>query len=459
MRPFIKWAGGKTQLLESFQPLYPRHVERYIEPFLGGGAVYFQVKALLGPAHAVLCDNNADLIETFTAVRDQVNEVIKGLRRHKEKHSQEHFYEVRGQQPGSPAARAARLIYLNKTCFNGLYRVNSRGLFNVPFGKYKSPKILDEEALRAASHFLTGADLRVHDFRRLPEIAQAGDFLYFDPPYHPVSQTANFTSYTSDSFGEKDQRDLAQVYAQLHERGCQLMLSNSDTPLVHELYASFHIRSLSARRLINSRKEGRGPVTEVVVCNYTPGEATRVQVAVPAAAPTATIYTRKGDQGETGLGNGKRVRKDTPRLECLGSVDELSASIGLARSALAETAAKSLDPVLHRIQQELGQVCAELAAPEATARIGADQVTALEHEIDTWSKDLPALRGFILPGGAPAAAHLHVARAVCRRAERAVVHLAAKERVGEPLIAYLNRLSDALFVAARFANRLLGERE
>lgn len=459
VRPFIKWAGGKTQLLESFQPLYPRRVERYIEAFLGGGAVYFQVKAMLGPTHAVLCDNNAELIETFTAVRDHVGEVIKVLRRHKEKHSQEHFYEVRGQQPTAPTARAARLIYLNKTCFNGLYRVNSRGLFNVPFGKYKNPKILDEEALRAVSHFLSGADLRVHDFRRLPEIAQAGDFIYFDPPYHPVSQTAKFTSYTSDSFGEEDQRALAQVYAQLHERGCQLMLSNSDTPLVHELYAPFRIHPLSARRSINSRKEGRGPVGEVVVCNYTPGEATRVQVAVPTAPPAAPIYTRKGDHGESGLGNGKRVRKDNPRLECLGTIDELSACLGLARSALANAAAKALDAVLRRIQKELGQVCAELAAPDAPRRMGTDRVTALEHEIDAWSKDLPALHEFILPGGAPGAAHLHVARAVCRRAERAVVHLAANDSVGEPVIAYLNRLSDALFVAARYANRLQGERD
>ncbi len=457
VRPFIKWAGGKTQLLGSFQPLYPRKVSRYIEPFLGGGAVYFQVKALLGPSHAVLCDNNAELIETFVAVRDQVDELIKALRRHREKHGEEHFYEVRSQQPTAPVARAARLIYLNKTCFNGLYRVNSRGLFNVPFGKYKAPKILDEEALRAASHFLQDTDLRVGDFRCLPEVARTGDFVYFDPPYHPVSRTAKFTSYTSDSFGEQDQRDLARVYAQLNDMGCQLMLSNSDTPLVRELYAPFHIHPLRARRSINSRKEGRGPVNEVVVCNYEPGTNAARPRAARAGRPTASrIYTRGGDKGETGLGDGTRVRKDSPRMDGLGTIDELSASLGLARAALAGTPADALATVLRRIQRELGQLCAELAAPDAPARIGADHVAALEQDMDTWSKDLPALHGFILPGGAPAAAQLHMARAICRRAERALVHLTA-EAVGEHVIPYLNRLSDTLFVAARQANHLLGQ--
>jgi cob(I)alamin adenosyltransferase len=193
----------------------------------------------------------------------------------------------------------------------------------------------------------------------------------------------------------------------------------------------------------------------VVVCNYEPG----TNAARPRAgrATASRIYTRGGDKGETGLGDGTRVRKDSPRMDGLGTLDELSASLGLARAALAGTAADALATVVRRIQRELGQLCAEVAAaPDAPARIGADHVAALEHDMDAWSKGLPALHGFVLPGGAPAAAQLHMARAICRRAERALVHLTT-ETVGEHVIPYLNRLSDALFVAARHANHLLGQ--
>jgi len=232
LRPFVKWAGGKSQLLLQFQCLYPEKdsVGRYLEPFLGSGAVFFHVKGLLQPARALLTDTNAELIDAFLAVRDEVDHLIELLRQHQEQHCESYYYEVRNQNPQTCVTRAARLIYLNKTGFNGLYRVNSRGLFNVPFGRHVKPKVLDETRLRAAY----------------------------------------FTSYTSGSFGENDQRDLAALYTKLDRRGCLLMLSNSDTPLIRELYAGFHIHRVSARRNINSNSEKRGPVFEVVVLNYQP---------------------------------------------------------------------------------------------------------------------------------------------------------------------------------------------
>ena len=272
LRPFVKWAGGKSQLLPQFLSLYPERgsVGRYLEPFLGSGAVFFHVQGLLKPSRALLWDTNAELIDTFLAVRDEVDVLIEFLRQHQEQHCEARYYEVRTHSPETRAARAARLIYLNKTGFNGLYRVNSRGIFNVPFGHRVNPTILSEARLRAASVALQKTELHARDFRDLSTVARKGDFIYFAPPYQPVSKTASFTSYTSGSFGEQDQRDLADLYAKLDRRGCLLMLSNSDTPLIRELFARFHIHCVSARRMINSNGKKRGPVSEVVVLNYDP---------------------------------------------------------------------------------------------------------------------------------------------------------------------------------------------
>jgi DNA adenine methylase len=270
-KPFLKWAGGKKQLLAAFGPLYPkRPVLGYHEPFLGSGAVYFHVRAWLAPKRITLSDGNAELIETFTAVRDDVEAVIRELDRHQNAHDDKHFYEVRDQLPIElfPAARAARLIYLNRTCFNGLYRVNSRGRFNVPMGRYVSPTILDAEGLRAVSANLAGTDLSASHFRRVLDGTRRGDFVYFDPPYVPVSSTANFTAYTKGAFGEADQEELAAVYRELDSRGCRLMLSNSDTPAARRLYAGYRLEVLQARRNINSKGDRRGPVAELVVLNY-----------------------------------------------------------------------------------------------------------------------------------------------------------------------------------------------
>ena len=265
-RPFVKWAGGKGQLLVQMAPFFPPYhaYRRYFEPFLGGGAVFFHLQ----PSIAFLSDTNEELINAFRIVRDHVEELIQSLRKHRNEAG--YYYQVRAQDPKtlSPVERASRFIFLNKTCYNGLYRVNRKGRFNVPFGRYKNPKILDEENLRSASIALRSAHLEVKDFEEALTIAERGDFIYLDPPYHPLSATSSFTSYTSSGFGEDQQRRLASVYRDLDQRGALLMLSNSDTPLIRELYHDFRIIELQANRAINSRGDRRGPVTELLTLNY-----------------------------------------------------------------------------------------------------------------------------------------------------------------------------------------------
>jgi DNA adenine methylase len=272
-RPFLKWAGGKGQLLAQFARFYPRKpIKRYIEPFVGSGAVFFDIKARLNPENAILCDNNQDLIKTFQAVKTNVEGVIRALREHKANHGPDYYRAMRTRTTDNAVDCAARLIYLNKTCFNGLYRVNSKGIFNVPMGRYANPGILDENNLRAASRQLKGVKLATRDFRTLPRIAKPGDFIYFDPPYYPVSDTSYFTSYTRDSFGAQDHWDLAQVYGQLIKMGCYVMLSNSANPFIDGLYWRFRkdaqVHRVSAKRNINSRTDRRGFVDEIVVVNY-----------------------------------------------------------------------------------------------------------------------------------------------------------------------------------------------
>ena len=277
-RPFLKWAGSKQQLRAAFAPLYPAPDKKagYHEPFLGSGAVFFDVRDRFSRRRCTLSDGNPDLIAAFTAVRDEVERVIEALLAHRERHCEKHFYATRAipleqLEALSPVERGARLIYLNKTCFNGLYRVNSRGLFNVPMGSYTRPSIVDPDALRLASAALQGVRLTVAPFASVLTRARAGDVVYFDPPYVPLNETAYFTSYMKTAFGEGEQQALATVYRTLDARGCKLMLSNSDTPLVRKLYAGFHQHQVMARRNINSRGDRRGHVAELVVCNYVPG--------------------------------------------------------------------------------------------------------------------------------------------------------------------------------------------
>jgi DNA adenine methylase len=277
VRPFVKWAGGKTQLLPQLAKFYPPKgsVDRYIEPFLGSGAVYFHVKAMVEPRRSLLWDNNRELVDTFKAVQQEVDQVIKLLTKYRRQHSKDFFLAMREKRPLSAVRTAARLIYLNKTCFNGLYRVNSRGVFNVPFGRYKNPGIFNEDWLRQASRVLADAKIEAEDFRLLELEAKQGDFVYFDPPYHPRSKTSYFTAYTRDLFGQAEQEKLAALYRALDRKGCLLMLSNSATPLIRELYKDFDIREVSARRLINSRVDRRGAISELVVLNHKLVEASR----------------------------------------------------------------------------------------------------------------------------------------------------------------------------------------
>ncbi|MEW6275387.1 MAG: DNA adenine methylase [Bacillota bacterium] len=264
-KPPVKWAGGKSQLISQFEPFFPRQKPPlYVEPFVGGGAVFFH----LLPERAVLIDNNPELINFYLVVRDSLEPLLADLRRHR--NTAGHYYRVRAMDPEQmdPVSRASRFLYLNKTAYNGLYRVNRRGRHNVPFGRYKNPRIVDEENLRLVSGTLRQARIVLGDFSRALEYAKTGSFVYFDPPYHPLSPTANFTSYTSGAFGEEDQRRLAEVFRRLDGQGCLVMLSNSDTPFIRELYAGYDVQVVYARRAINCRADARGPVTELVIRNY-----------------------------------------------------------------------------------------------------------------------------------------------------------------------------------------------
>ncbi len=272
--PFLKWAGGKGQLLDQYEALFPQErVRTYFEPFLGSGAVFFYLRGRDLADRYCLSEINEELINVYRAVRDEVEALIELLTRHRDRHGREHYYAVRAMDRNdlgrhSPVERAARMIYLNKTCYNGLWRVNSKGHFNVPLGRYKKPPILDEARLRAASAALQGVELAVRDFDEGVADAQAGDFIYFDPPYVPLSDTANFTSYSKRTFGEAEQRALAQTFRNVDQRGCRVMLSNADAPLVHDLYDGFRIVRVRARRAINTDARKRGPIHEVVVLNY-----------------------------------------------------------------------------------------------------------------------------------------------------------------------------------------------
>ncbi len=263
-RPPIKWAGGKGQLLPQFEPLFPRRFDQYVEPFVGGGAVFFH----LAPRRAVLIDNNPELINFYRVVRSSLGQLLADLDQHR--NEAEYYYQVRACDPGKldPVARASRFLYLNKTGYNGLWRVNRSGQHNVPFGRYRHPTIADPDNLRRVSAALQGAEIVEADFTAAREFARPGSFVYLDPPYHPVSETARFTSYTAGSFSAADQRRLAVLFEELDAARCLVMLSNSDCPFVRELYHGYSVTEVAARRAINCRGDSRGPVTELVVRNY-----------------------------------------------------------------------------------------------------------------------------------------------------------------------------------------------
>jgi DNA adenine methylase len=273
-QPFLKWAGGKSQLLEQFEPFFPASIRSYSEPFLGGGAVFFHLMARFAKMRAALRDNNAELINCYQVVRDDLKELMRRLDEHLQDfraQGEPYYYQVRKQhKPGGTVERAARMIFLNKTCYNGLWRVNGKGQFNVPIGSYRPEKVslYDRANLLAASRALQEVDLAVQDFRQTLAAAQAGDFMYVDPPYYPLSRTANFTSYTQEDFGHAEQKQLAELFASAASRGVHLMLSNSDTPATRQLYAKFDLHTVQARRAVNCDGAKRGRISELVVRTF-----------------------------------------------------------------------------------------------------------------------------------------------------------------------------------------------
>ena len=268
--PFLKWAGGKAQLLGEILERLPERISgTYHEPFVGGGAVFFRLKALGKIKRAVLSDVNRDLMTAYQMLRDAPEAVLAELEALAGRTSEADFYELRAQDPDAMTAaqRTARLIYLNKTGFNGLYRVNSKGHFNVPYGRYAKPKILDRENLLRVHQALVGAGLEQGSFTAVLERAKAGDLVYFDPPYQPVSKTASFTAYAKGGFAGEDQELLASVVRELSHQGVEVLVSNSDTPLIRRLYAQegWRVDQVKAVRAINSKGSGRGAVDELLI--------------------------------------------------------------------------------------------------------------------------------------------------------------------------------------------------
>ncbi|PWA11055.1 DNA methyltransferase [Pueribacillus theae] len=269
-QPFLKWAGGKRQLLPEIRKYVPVYCNTYYEPFVGAGAVLFDLQ----PSVAVINDVNKELINTYMVIRDHVDELIEDLKKHK--NEKDYFYEIRNidrrddYHELSPVQRASRIIFLNKTCFNGLFRVNSKGQFNVPFGQYKNPKIVNETVLRAVHHFLKDHKVTIlnTDFEKAVCHAQEGDFVYLDPPYDPVSNTSSFTSYSLNGFGKEEQLRLRDLFVDLDKRGCKVLLSNSSTDFILGLYKDYKIEIVQASRNINSKSSGRGKIPEVLVRNY-----------------------------------------------------------------------------------------------------------------------------------------------------------------------------------------------
>jgi len=299
VKPFLKWAGGKGQLLGKFQKFYPpelfdQKIRYYYEPFVGGGAVFFDIVQKFEIEKAFLFDVNEELVLVYKVIQNEVNLLIEQLKKYEklyfqknEANQKEFYYKIRHEfnheKPNidyqvfsnSWIERAAQIIFLNKTCFNGLFRFNSRGEFNVPAGKYKNPKILDESNLLGASNLLQRAEIFSADFRNIKNNLNNNAFVYFDPPYRPLNKTSSFTAYSKFGFGDKEQNDLSQLFTQLNKNGIKLMLSNSDPKntdpgdnFFDDLYKDFNISRVPAKRMINSNASKRQAIQEIIVTNY-----------------------------------------------------------------------------------------------------------------------------------------------------------------------------------------------
>ena len=269
--PVVKWVGGKRQLLDEITPRLPKRITTYCEPFLGGGAVLFSLQ----PRNAIVNDLNADLMLVYEVIRDDVELLIAALEQHE--NTAEYFYNIRdldrdkdAYREMSAIERASRIIYLNKTCYNGLFRVNASGEFNSPFGHYKNPNIVNAPVLRAVSKYLTANNIQLlHiDFEEVLQRVPRGGFVYLDPPYDPVSDTASFTGYNRGGFGREEQERLKRCCDELAARGVRFLLSNSATSFIKELYTGYTVEIVHAKRAINSDASKRGAVEEVLIRNY-----------------------------------------------------------------------------------------------------------------------------------------------------------------------------------------------
>ena len=272
-KPFVKWAGGKRQILDKLKKHVPENFDTYYEPFIGGGALLFE----LSPKKAIINDSNEELMNVYRCLcnEDKFKKMCSVLNHYEKEHSEEFYYEIRNKDRSissynrlSDYTKAARTIYLNKACFNGLYRVNSKNQFNVPFGKKTKVNTYEGSNLITVSNYLTINDITIMcvDFEEALKNAKKGDFVYFDPPYD--SDTSTFNSYTEDGFGKEEQVRLARVYKELADRGVYVMLSNHNTSLVKELYKDYNIDVIEAKRNINSNGKKRGYVEEVIITNY-----------------------------------------------------------------------------------------------------------------------------------------------------------------------------------------------
>lgn len=268
----VKWAGGKRQLLPQLEVLFPKKFNNYHEPFVGAGSVVFYLMQTRKMKKVFVSDVNEELINVYEIVRDNVEELIGLLHKYKMKHmkkGKEFYLKIRADdlEVMSKLSRAARFIYLNRTCFNGLYRVNSSGGFNVPMGDQKNPGICQEKNLRRISELLKGFKIKNQSFEKVLENAKKGDFIYFDPPYHPQKKSS-FTTYAKDKFLDEEQIKLFEVFKKLDKKGCLVMHSNSDTKFIKDLFKEYNVDFVDARRNINSKGSGRGKIKEVVIRNY-----------------------------------------------------------------------------------------------------------------------------------------------------------------------------------------------
>ena len=272
-KPFVKWAGGKRQIIDKLKMYAPDEFNTYYEPFVGGGALLFE----LSPKKAVINDYNEELMNVFNCIKDETkfNKMCNELNHHEANHSEEYYYEIRNKDRDkikfkrmADYKRSARTIYLNKACFNGLYRVNSKNEFNVPFNRKAKVNTYDGQNLGIIHSYLNFNDIKLlnTDFEEAVKDAKKGDFIYFDPPYD--SETSTFNSYTENGFGKEEQVRLARVYKELADKGCYVMLSNHNTTLVKELYKNFNIHVIEAKRNINANGKKRGKVEEVIITNY-----------------------------------------------------------------------------------------------------------------------------------------------------------------------------------------------